>query len=311
MIYSNDERNTQEKKGRTDVLKSLSGYLARKLGKNPSGSEEYIEDEIISMVNEGHEQGVIQESQAMMIQNIFEFTDKEAQDVMTHRRNITAIDGNTSLRDALTFMLDDIHSRFPVYLDNLDNITGILFLKDAMRCHTRNQHSYDDWLIKDIPGLLRKAVFIPETRSLSPLFKNMQMKKLQMVIVADEYGQTAGLVAMEDILEEIVGNIQDEYDNDETMIEKLSDGDFLISGLAPLDDVARALGLSMEEVDFETLNGFLISRLDKIPSDDDRSEIITDGYSFRILSVANKTIERVKAHKLPDTEEEKQTEETK
>ena len=213
MLYSLNERNTQEKKGRTRVLKSLSGYLARKLGKNPSGSDEY-EEEIISMVNEGHEQGVIQESQAQMIQNIFEFTDKEAQDVMTHRRNITAIDGTMNLRDALTFMLDDTHSRFPVYLDNLDNIIGILFLKDAMRWHTRDQHAYDDWQIKDVPNLLRKAVFIPETRNISQLFKNMQMRKLQMVIVADEYGQTAGLVAMEDILEEIVGNILDEYDVD-------------------------------------------------------------------------------------------------
>lgn len=309
MLYSLNERNTQEKKGRTRVLKSLSGYLARKFGKNPSGSDEY-EEEIISMVNEGHEQGVIQESQAQMIQNIFEFTDKEAQDVMTHRRNITAIDGTMNLRDALTFMLDDTHSRFPVYLDNLDNIIGILFLKDAMRWHTRDQHAYDDWQIKDVPNLLRKAVFIPETRNISQLFKNMQMRKLQMVIVADEYGQTAGLVAMEDILEEIVGNIQDEYDNDETMIEKLSDGDYLISGLAPLDEVGKILGLPLDDVDFETLNGYLISKLDKIPSDDDRSEIIADGYSFRILSVANKTIERVRVHRLPE-EKEEQNEETK
>ncbi len=292
------------------MLKSLSGYLARKLGKNPSGSDEY-EEEIISMVNEGHEQGVIQESQAQMIQNIFEFTDKEAQDVMTHRRNITAIDGTTNLRDALAFMLDDIHSRFPVYLDNLDNIIGILFLKDAMRCHTKNQYAYDDWQIKDIPDLLREAVFIPETRSLSPLFKNMQLCKLQMVIVADEYGQTAGLVAMEDILEEIVGNIQDEYDNDETMIEKLSDGDYIISGLAPLDEVGKVLELSFDGVDFETLNGFLISKLDKIPSDDDRSEIFTDGYSFCIMSVVNKTIERVRVHRLPEEKKEEQNEEMK
>ena len=309
MLYFYDERNTQEEKGRTRVLKSLSGYLARKLGKNPSGSDEY-EEEIISMVNEGHEQGIIQESQAQMIQNIFEFTDKEAQDVMTHRRNITAIDGTANLRDALTFMLDDTHSRFPVYLDNLDNIIGILFLKDAMRWHTKNQHYYDDWQIKDIPNLLREAVFIPETRNLSPLFKSMQMRKLQMVIVADEYGQTAGLVAMEDILEEIVGNIQDEYDNDETLIEKLSDGDYLISGFAPLDEVGKVLKLPLDGVNFETLNGFLISKLDKIPSDDDRSEILTDGYSFRILSVANKTIERVRVHRLPE-EKEEQNEETK
>ncbi|MDO4344398.1 MAG: hemolysin family protein [Eubacteriales bacterium] len=288
------------------MFKSFTGRLAKKLGRSGSGSEEYLEDEIISMVNEGHEQGVLKADEAQMIQNIFEFTDKQAQDVMTHRRNIIAIDGMTNLRDALDFMINDTHSRFPVYLDHLDNIIGILFLKDAMRCHRKNQ--YDDWLIKDVPELLRPAVFIPETRNLSALIKNMQQKKLQMVIVSDEYGQTAGLVAMEDILEEIVGNIQDEYDEDETMIEKLPDGDFLISGLAPLDEVGKMLEIDFEGVDFETLNGYLVAKLDKIPSEDERSEIFACGYSFRILSVANKIIERVRAHKLP-TETTEKTEE--
>ncbi len=291
------------------MLKSLAGRLQKLLGRNTSASEEYIEEEIISMVNEGHEQGVIHENEVEMIQNIFDFTDKEAQDVMTHRRNINAIDGTTNLHDALNFMLDDTHSRYPVYLENLDNIIGILFLKDAMRFHVKQDHRYEDWMIKDVPDLLRPAVFIPETRNLSALFKSMQSRKLQMVIVSDEYGQTAGLVAMEDILEEIVGNIQDEYDNDETMIEKLGDGDYIISGLAPLDEVAEMLGIKLEDVEFETLNGYLISKLDKIPSDDERSEILTDGYSFQILSVANKIIEKVKAHRLPQESEEEKAEE--
>ncbi len=276
--------------------------LAKQFGINTSDSEDYIEEEIISMVNEGHQQGILKANEAEMIQNIFAFTDKEAQDVMTHRRNIIAIEGNTNLQDAMAFMLDERHSRFPVYEDNLDNITGILFLKDAM-CSLIKQH-YGEWKVKDIPGLIRQAVFIPETRNISSLFKNMQSKKLQMVIVADEYGQTAGLVAMEDILEEIVGNIQDEYDNEEQMIEKLEDGTFLISGLAPLDEVARALDITFEEENFETLNGYLVSRLDKIPSDDERSEIVAYGYSFGIISVANKIIEKVKVHKLPAGDKE-------
>lgn len=291
------------------MLKSLTGRLGKILGRADSGSEEYLEDEIISMVNEGQEQGVIRDTEAQMIQNIFEFTDKKAQDVMTHRRSIIAIDGNTSLGEALDFMLDGTHSRYPVYLDDIDNIIGILFLKDAMRCHTKNRHQYDNWLIKDIPELLRTAVFIPETRGLSKLFKAMQLRKLQMVIVADEYGQTAGLLAMEDILEEIVGNIQDEYDNDETMIEKVSENEYLISGMAPLDEVAEILGISTENVEFETLNGFLISKLDKIPADEERPEIVTDGYRFCILSVANKIIERVRAQKLPKETEDKQEKE--
>lgn len=284
------------------MSRSFVERLAKQFGINTANPEDDIEEEIISMVNEGHEQGFIKANEAEMIQNIFEFTDKEAQDVMTHRRNIIAIEGNTNLQDAVEFMLDEKHSRFPVYEENMDNIVGILFLKDAMRSLIK-QH-YGDWRVKDIPGLIRQAIFIPETRNISSLFKNMQSKKLQMVIVSDEYGQTAGLVAMEDILEEIVGNIQDEYDNDEQLIEKTGEEEFLMSGLAPLDEVAQTLGITFEEEDFETLNGFLISKLDKIPSDDERSEITAYNCSFQILSVANKMIEKVKVHKLPaDTEE--------
>ena len=286
------------------MLESFRGRLAKLFRSGSSEDGEYITEEIKEMVKEGHEHGVLKAYEAQMVENIMEFTDLEAQDVMTHRLNIIGVDGDTSLKDALAFMLEDNHSRFPVYQENIDNIIGLLYLKDAMRFHTKK--IYDDWLIKDIPGLLRKAVFIPETRNLSMLITNMQMKKLQMVIVADEYGQTAGLVAMEDILERIVGNIQDEYDEDENTIECLADGDYLISGLTPLDEVRKALEIDLEDVEFETLNGYLIAKLDKIPSDDERSEIVSDGYSFRILSVQNKTIARVRAHKLPQEKSEEE-----
>lgn len=293
------------------MLKSFAGHLSKILGGNHQEPEDLIEEEIISKVNEGHEQGVIEANEAEMIQNVLEFTDLEAQDVMTHRMNITAIEGTMRLSDALDFMLDDTHSRFPVYMDTLDNIIGLLYLKDAMRCHTKHHHEFDNWMIKDIPELLRDAVFIPETRSLSRLITNMQQKKLQMVIVSDEYGQTAGLVAMEDILEKIVGNIQDEYDDDEILIEKCADGAYMISGRAPLDEVAEVLDLNLEDVEFETLNGYLVAKLDKIPSEDERSEIRSDGYSFQILSVANKTIDRVRVHKLDDAETKEAEEERK
>lgn len=289
------------------MSKSFVERLVRQLGINSSNAEEQIEEEIISIVNEGHEHGVINADEVEMIQNIIEFTDTEAHDVMTHRTNIVAVEANTTLRDALDFMLDERYSRFPVYEESIDNITGILFLKDAMRFLIRKQ--YGAWKIKDIPELLRPPVFIPETRNISSLFQVMRKKKLQMVIVADEYGQTAGLVAMEDILEEIVGNIEDEYDNEEVLIEKQEDGTFVISGLTPLDDVEDILGIHFEEKDFETLNGYLIAKLDKIPADDDRSEIQAYGYNFAIASVANKIIEKVKVHKLPEKNMEEKEQE--
>ena len=259
--------------------------------------EDVTEEEIISMVNEGHEQGVLEANEAEMITNIVEFGDKEAQDVMTHRTNIVGVDGKINLKSAIQFMLDATNSRFPVYEEGMDNITGIIHLKDAMRCHTAG--NYDEWLIKDIPGLIRQAVFIPKTRKINRLFKNMQSKKLQMVIVADEYGQTAGLVALEDILEEIVGNIQDEYDEDVVYIEEQADGSFLADGMTPLEELEDRLGITFKlEEDIGTLNGYLVSKLDKIPAEDEKSVIEDMGYSFQILSVARKKIQRARIRKL-------------
>ena len=259
--------------------------------------EDVTEEEIISMVNEGHEQGVLEANEAEMITNIVEFGDKEAQDVMTHRTNIVGVDGKINLKSAIQFMLDATNSRFPVYEEGMDNITGIIHLKDAMRCHTAG--NYDEWLIKDIPGLIRQAVFIPKTRKINLLFKNMQSKKLQMVIVADEYGQTAGLVALEDILEEIVGNIQDEYDEDVVYIEEQADGSFLADGMTPLEELEDRLGITFKlEEDIGTLNGYLVSKLDKIPAEDEKSVIEDMGYSFQILSVERKKIQRARIRKL-------------
>ena len=259
--------------------------------------EDVTEEEIISMVNEGHEQGVLEANEAEMITNIVEFGDKEAQDVMTHRTNIVGVDGKINLKSAIQFMLDATNSRFPVYEEGMDNITGIIHLKDAMRCHTAG--NYDEWLIKDLPGLIRQAVFIPKTRKINLLFKNMQSKKLQMVIVADEYGQTAGLVALEDILEEIVGNIQDEYDEDVVYIEEQADGSFLADGMTPLEELEDRLGITFKlEEDIGTLNGYLVSKLDKIPAEDEKSVIEDMGYSFQILSVARKKIQRARIRKL-------------
>lgn len=284
----------------TVFIQECVHLLALPFGINTKQMQEDVtEEEIISMVNEGHEQGVLEANEAEMINNIFEFGDKEAQDIMTHRTNIVGVEGSQNLRTVLEFMLDTTNSRFPVYEENIDNITGIIHLKDAMRFHTEGQ--YDEWLIKDIPGLIRPAIFIPETRKINLLFKSMQSKKLQMVIVADEYGQTAGLVALEDILEEIVGNIQDEYDEDETYIEEQPDGSFLVDGMTPLEVLEDRLDIEFKlEEDIETLNGYLVSKLDKIPSEDEKSVIEDFGYSFQILSVAHKKIQKVRIAKLPE-----------
>lgn len=286
----------------TFLMTVLSRFCIRLLGIDPQSLEQEVtEDEIISMVNEGHEQGVLDAREAEMIQNIFEMDDKKAADIMTHRKNIIGISGYVNLMDAINFMVEQPVSRFPVYEEEIDNITGILHFKDAMKFHTMN--AYDDWLIKDIPGLLRPARFIPETRGIDLLLRSMQSAKLQMVLVSDEYGQTAGLVTLEDILEEIVGNIQDEYDKDVQLIKKVSSGAYLMDGMAPLSEVEQTLDISFEGEEYDTLNGLLISRLDRIPADGEQPRIEEKGWLFQISEVENKIIRLVKITKMEEKEE--------
>ena len=249
------------------------------------------EENILSMVNESHEQGYIEASEAEMISNIFEFGDKQAQDIMTDRSNITAIEAEMTLNDAMNFMLNESNSRFPVYKENLDHIIGIIYLKDAFRI-ARNR-SLLDKPIEEVEGLLRSAHFIPETRNVDDLFKTMRATKLQMVMVIDEYGQTSGLVALEDILEEIVGNIMDEYDEDEGHIEQKANNKFIIDGMTPLEELEERLKISFGEVPVETINGYLISKMERIPSEKDRFSITVDGYKFKVIEVENKMVKKV------------------
>lgn len=259
------------------------------------------EEEIINMVNEGHEQGVIQASEAEMISNIFEYGDKEAQDIMTHRNNVVAIDGNTCLKEVISFMIAEKYSRYPVYEENIDHIIGILHLKDAMR--VPNVEGRVGIPVKEIAGLLREPFFVPQTKNIDELFQEMQSRKLQMVIVVDEYGQTDGLVAMEDILEEIVGNILDEYDEDKEYIEDKGNDEYIMEGKTPLEELEERFGIDFTEEEFETLNGFLIAKLDRIPEQDENFNVDYQGYNFRILSVENKMIQRVLVTRLPEEKE--------
>jgi len=277
----------------------LSNLIVRMFRIDPNEKPiDMTEEEIKSVVNDGHEQGVLLASEAKMIHNIIEFADKGAKEIMTHRKNITAVDGKMKLKEALLFMLEKNNTRFPVYDGDMDNIVGVVHIKDAMI-----QSGNEDLAslpLDEIPGLIRDVGFIPETRNLNTLFKTMQAQKSQIVIVVDEYGQTAGLVAMEDILEEIVGNILDEYDEDETMIIEEVDGSYLMSGMAPLDEVFELLDITEEAENYETLNGYLIGLIDKIPSDHEMFEITAQGYLFQVLEVENKFIQTVKVRKMKE-----------
>lgn len=266
-----------------------------------SKEENVTEEDIMTMVNEGHEQGVLKAGEAKMITNIFELDDKEAGDIMTHRKNITALDGSMPLHEAARFVLKEgNNSRYPVYGKDLDDIIGTLHMRDVL-VHAENEQE-SGMEIGKVPGLLREAHFIPETRNISSLFKEMQSGKIHMEIVIDEYGQTAGLVTMEDILEEIVGNIMDEYDVDEEFIVQSGDG-LLMSGMTPLEDAQEALGITFPEEDldtYDTINGLLISRLDRIPQEGEQPEVRYLGLLFEVVKVENKMIHSVRVKPIPE-----------
>ncbi len=266
-------------------------YLCGVRGENLGG--DVTEEEIRSIVHEGRQLGVLDQSESEMISNIFEFNDKEANEIMTHRNDIIAIDASKPLQEAVTYMLGERNSRFPVYEENIDNIKGIVHMRDAVKY--KEDHPEDvSRPLGDLPDVVREAVFVPETKNIDDLFRQMQAQKTQMVIVIDEYGQTSGIVAMEDILEEIVGNILDEYDVDENHIQPTSNkNEFIIDGRTPLEDLEDRFELKFDDDRFETLNGFIMSRMDRVPTPNDRFTCEFGGFRFRILSVSDRQVQRV------------------
>lgn len=263
--------------------------------------EDVTEEEILSMVSVGHEQGILHASEAEMITNIFEYGDKEAKDIMINRNNLIAIDCTMTLQEAAAFIVEAHNSRFPVYDETIDHIIGILHLKDVMRMQMNEKMRNRP--IGKIKGLLREPRFITERRKINDLFQVMQKEKIQMVIVIDEYGQTAGLVALEDILEEIVGNIQDEYDEDATYIRENGTDRYVIQGMMPLEELSEKLQISFEDEPFDTVNGFVISRLEHIPEEGEDFEFDYEGFTFRIMEVKDHMIQAVSATR-KKTEEE-------
>lgn len=273
----------------------LYDFLSKKLsglfGVDPKEEvDDVTEDEIISIVNEGHEHGVLLASEAAMIHNIFEFGDKDAKDIMVHRRQIVALDGEMTFEEALTFMQEEAFSRYPVYLNDLDNIIGVLHIKDAL--FFAKDHSSYHRKLRDFDDLLHSAEFVPETHSLNTLFAKMQSKKKHMMIVVDEYGQTSGIISMEDILEEIVGNIQDEHDEEENSIEQVAPNFYRMDGGTSLEEAAEVLGITFPD-EYETLNGFLIAHIDKIPEEHEKFEVQYEGYRFKVMDVEGKMIREV------------------
>ena len=283
--------------------------LLKIVGVDSDAKDIVTEDEIISMVNESQEQGVLEAEEAEMISNILEFDEKQTRDIMTHRTKIVAVDSDMDIESAMKFMARQSFSRFPLYTGDIDNIVGVIHLKDVVKCYAGNNYKS-----KTLLNISRKPLLVPDTLNIDDLFHEMQNKNVHMAIVIDEYGQTAGIVAMEDILEEIVGNIQDEFDAEEQLIRKCNDTIWLVLGETHLDELSEATGIEPDDDDmenFDTLNGLLISILGRIPADDEKATVEYNGYRFDILETKRKMIRKVRVTKLETPEEKEETEEEK
>lgn len=281
-MSKNDDPGARQKTGLFSKFKKPANEITR--------------DEILAMVKKSQSEGSLRATEAEMIRNIFEFSEKDAKDIMTHRNDMITLDGDVTLQEAVTFFSENAnhYSRIPVFVRTLDNIIGIIHLKEIYSFLVRGQDM--DKKIRDIDGLIRKAQFIPETHGVSTLFTQMQYEKNHMVIVMDEYGQTSGLITMEDILEEIVGNIYDEHDQEKSMIKQESPSTFYMDGMTPLEEAGQKLGIRFKEIDddIETLNGFLLLRFGEIPRDHQKFKIHAYGHLFEVQDVEEKKVTTVK-----------------
>lgn len=287
------------------VLSVSTNFVVKLLGFDPNADEEVVtEEEIRMMVDVGEEKGVIENTQKEMINNIFEFDDLDAGDIMTHRTDVVAVDVNdTTLEDFINLSIEEGFSRVPMYEDDIDNIIGIVYVKDLLQFVGKQVSTK-----QTLRSIVRDAYFIPETKSCGELFKEMSAQHIQMAIVVDEYGGTAGLLTLEDIVEAIMGNIQDEYDDEEDEISKINDTTFTVEGTIDIEEIDELTGKKLPEGDYETLAGFIIDQLQYIPKDGEMNEIEFENVKFTVLEVNERRIEKIKVEIFPldekDNEEE-------
>ena len=283
------------------LLSASTNGVVRLFGFDPHADEETVtEEEIRLMVDVGEEKGVIEDVQKDMIMGIFKFDDMNAGDIMTHRTDMDAIDISDPAEESIKFAIESGHSRIPVYEEDPDNIIGIIYIKDLLKYIGKN-------LPKDIiKRIMRTPLFVPETIICSELFTEMTSKHIQMAVVVDEYGGTAGIVSMEDLIESIVGNIQDEYDDEDEEISKIDETTFTIEGVTDIDELEEETGIKLPEGDYDTVAGFVISELGFLPKDGDLNEVTFENIRFTVLSVENRRIEKIKIEILPKDKDKNQ-----
>ncbi|HLB49505.1 MAG TPA: hemolysin family protein [Anaerolineales bacterium] len=268
----------------------MSGLIAVPLGGRVP--QIVTEEEIKTLVDAGEEGGVIEEEEKDMIYSIFQFADTLAREVMVPRIDMLALDGETPIKDAVEAVLSAGHSRVPVYADSIDNIVGLLYAKDLLRVWHEGGEP------RPLRDLLRPAYFVPEAITLDKLLADLQQRRIHMAVVVDEYGGTAGLVTLEDIVEEIVGEIRDEYDTGEELpYQKVSEEEYIFDGGIDIDDVNDLLETHLPNDDADTLGGYIYGQLGRVPSMGDK--VTRDELVMEVQSVAGRRIRKVRVQRLP------------
>jgi putative hemolysin len=274
------------------LVTRLSRVLTGRTGESDSALLGVItEEDLRTYVDAGEEGGALKEEEKEMIYSIFDMGDTVARQIMIPRIDVVAIEADTPVSEALNVILEAGHSRLPVYEDNIDNISGILYAKDLL-AHWRAGGEP-----RPVRGLEREVYFVPETKSVGDLLRDLQRKKVQIAIVVDEYGGMAGLVTIEDIVEEIVGEIQDEYDSDEFVMERISDNEYIFNARADLDDVNDIMSIDLPAEETDTLGGLVYTLLGRVPEIGDRVDV--NEFRLTVLAVEGRRIGKVKIQRLP------------
>ena len=280
-----------------------TNIVSKLFGVSENEEETVTEEEIRMMVDVGEEKGTIDKSEKNMINRVFEFNDKVVSEIMIPRTDIFALDMNMSISEVIEELSEDLrYSRVPVYEENVDNIKGIVYIKDILLSKKDKKTR--------IRNLMKEAYFVPETKRINELFDELRKHRRQIAIVVDEYGGTSGIVTIEDILEEIVGEIYDEYDEVEKTVEKIDETIYLLNGNIAIYEVEDYLNISIEEGEYDTLSGYLVEKLGRIPNEKDKGKLIeTEKVIYKLEKIEDKHIEKVKACIIEKPEEEEISEE--
>lgn len=269
------------------ILTKITNFLVETLGGDVDNNQPFItEDEIKTIVSVSHKEGVLEGEERDMIYNVFEFDDLKARDVMIPRTEIVTLDVDMSYDEIIKIINDQQFSRIPVYADTTDNIIGVLYTKDLLFLQINKESLFD------LRKYIRKPYFTYEYKPINELFNEMRSLRTHIVIVLDEYGGTEGIVTIEDLIEEIVGDIEDEYDKDIQNVELIKDNEYLVSGSLELDDVNKLLGTNVASDDFDTIAGLVIDIIDRIP---EAGEVIEyEGFTFIVESIDRNRIEKIR-----------------